>query len=73
MRKLLDRLVHIERDVMHTQAYGCWLCLHVGGTAIFFGRRKGYALRLELFTPLHRWRLSWRAALGMRKARRVSI
>lgn len=72
MKKLLDRLVHIKRDVMYTQAYGCWLCLQVGSTAIFLGRRDGYALRLELFTPLHKWRLSWRAALVPQRRGRVS-
>lgn len=72
MKSLIERYLHIKRDVLYTQAYGCWLCLHVGSTAVFIGRRKGNAVRLELFTPLHKWRLSWRAALGMRKPRRVT-
>ena len=55
--------IHVKRDVLYTQAFGCWFCLQLGSTAIYVGRRNGYAIRLEAFTPLHRWRLSWRAAL----------
>lgn len=62
-------MVHVKRDVLSTQAFGCWLCLHVGSTAIYFGRRDGYAVRLELFTPLHKWRLSWRGAFRPHKPR----
>lgn len=54
----MSNFICIKRDVMYTQAYGCWLCLHVGATAIFLGRREGNGARLELFTPLHRIRLS---------------
>lgn len=52
-------MFEIKRDVAYTQAYGCRFCLHVGGTAIFIGRKKnGRGPRLELFTDLHRFRWS---------------
>lgn len=44
---LLARVAHhqivmpfltISRDVQHTQSKGCWLCIHAGYTAIYFGR-----------------------------------
>lgn len=69
----LGKYLHIKRNVMATQAYGCWLCLHIGDIAIFLGRRKGYGIRVELFTPLHKWRLSWRAAFEQRRQKRSSI
>lgn len=30
--------ITIARDVEHTQSKGCWLCIHVGFTAIYFHR-----------------------------------
>lgn len=52
------RLIHIKRNVASTQAYGAWLCLHIGTVAIFLGSRNGHALRIELFTPFHRFRMA---------------
>jgi hypothetical protein len=57
MRGLLP--VSVQRDVAYTQAKGCCLCLHVWTWAIYFGRRaSGRGPRLELLTPLHRFRWS---------------
>lgn len=45
----------VKRGVAYTQAYGCRFCLHVGGTAVFFGSRTdGSGPRLEICTP-YRW------------------
>lgn len=52
-------MIHIHRDVTYTQAKGCLFCLHVGSVAVYFGTTKnGRGPRLELFTPLHRFRWS---------------
>ena len=32
------KIVTIHRDVSHTQSKGCWLCIHMGYTAVFFHR-----------------------------------
>ena len=55
----------IYRDIEYIQAANCHLCLHIGTTAYIWGRRagKGCGLRIELFTPLHKLRISpWRPA-----------
>ena len=53
------RLLSIKTNVASLQAYGCKVCLHIGSVAFIIGQRKGDCLfRLELFTPLHRWRIS---------------
>ena len=47
--------IEIERNVSHTQAYGCRFCLHVGYTAIYFGRMTGgRGPILQIMTPF-RW------------------
>jgi hypothetical protein len=52
-------MIQIHRDVASTQAYGCRFCLHTGSIAVYFGRMTGgRGPRLELFTPLHRFRWS---------------
>ena len=52
-------MIEVRRDVVVTQAYGCRFCLHVGGTAFFFGFvRGGRGPRLEICTPLHWFRWS---------------
>lgn len=54
----------ILRNTSYIQAHNCHLCLHIGTTAYIFGNRKGGSgLRLEIFTPDHKFRLSpWRGA-----------
>lgn len=51
-------MFQIVTNVLSTQAYGCQFCLHIGSVALMFGRRDCHARRLELFTPLHRFRYS---------------
>jgi hypothetical protein len=52
-------MIEIKTKTASTQAYGCWFCLHIFSTAIYFGSGvKGRGPRLELFTPLHRFRWS---------------
>ena len=52
-------MIRLLRDVSYTQAYGCRFCLHIGGTAVLFGRKSnGRGPRLELFTDSHRFRWS---------------
>jgi hypothetical protein len=54
----------IMHNTAHAQAANCHLCLHIGTTAIFFGERKGkgYGLRIEILTPMQKFRISpWRA------------
>jgi len=49
----------IKTNVASLQAKNCIFCLHIGSVALCFGRRKGDCLcRIELFTPLQRWRIS---------------
>jgi hypothetical protein len=50
--------VTVCHNVAYTQAYGCRFCLHICRTAFFFGRKKGYAARLEIFTLRHWFRYS---------------
>ena len=48
-------MIEFKRNVAYTQGRGCRFCLHIGGTAVYFGRRaNGSGARLELFTPT-RW------------------
>ena len=48
-------IMRIERDTVHTQAYGCRFCLHVGYTAMYFGRMAGgRGPMLQIMTPF-RW------------------
>ena len=60
-----DRLLKVKTRVMAAQARSCWGCLHVGEWAFFIWvtNKRDYGWRLELFTPLHRFRWhrgSWR-------------
>lgn len=52
--------VEIKRNVMATQAAACWGCIHVGSVAVYLGftLRRVAGWRLEILTPLHRFR--WR-------------
>ena len=46
--------------IAYAQANNCLLCLHIGRTAVYFGWVPGLVgLRVELFTPLCRFRVSW--------------
>ena len=59
MAKFMD----IERGWDYVQAANCLLCIHIGRTAIFFGAGVGgYGARLELFTPMQRFRFRKRIA-----------
>lgn len=51
-------MIEVKRGVYATQARCCWGCLQVGMTAVYLGfmPRRDYGWRLELFTPLHRFR-----------------
>lgn len=56
-----NRIVIVQRNVASTQAKGTLFCLHVGGTAIHFFnslKRADCRWRLELFTPMRRFRWS---------------
>lgn len=61
------RWLTIRTGVEYTQGYGCWLCLHVGSTVFYVGRREGDSLRLELFTPLERFRVAGPINRGIRR------
>ena len=51
--------MRIVKNVEYLQAKNCRLCIHVGLTAFIFGEGwKGKATRVEIFTPLHRFRFS---------------
>jgi len=50
-------IMAIKRNVMYTQAKGCWFCLHVGDIAIYVGRAL-HGRRLEFLTSFHRFRWS---------------
>lgn len=52
-------MIEVQRNVVYTQARNCRFCLHVGGTAVYFGRRPGWGARLELLTPRRWFRWSW--------------
>lgn len=43
----------IRRNIIHTQTKNCTLCLHIGTTAIYFGKgKKDYSgAYLRIFTP----------------------
>jgi hypothetical protein len=46
-------------NVAYIQPRGHMLCLHVGSWVVLFGPNRDHAtVRLELFTPFHRFRLS---------------
>lgn len=52
--------IQVARDIMSTQTKGCLFCLHVGATAFYIGSKKeGSGARLELFTPMRKFRFSW--------------
>lgn len=54
------KLLEIRRDVMSVQGYGVPLCIQFGSTAFYLGRwrnRPG-GWRIEILTPLHRFRIS---------------
>jgi len=51
--------MHMKTDVLYTQAGNCQLCIQIGSTAFYFGKRKGVGRRLELFTPRRLFRWSW--------------
>jgi hypothetical protein len=49
----------IKTNVASLQAKNCIFCLHIGSVALCFGSHNGDCLcRIELFTPLHRCRIS---------------
>lgn len=59
----MGKFIQIDRDCAYAQAANCLLCIHVGGTAIFIGGGAGgYGARLELFTPMRRFRFRKRIA-----------
>lgn len=59
----------VRSAVAYTQAFGCRLCLHVGSIAFFFGRKRdGRGPRIEVLTPLHKFRYS----RGYRDVRKVA-
>jgi len=51
-------LIETKRGVYATQAGACWGCLHVGWWAFYIWPtlRRHAGWRLEVLTPLHRWR-----------------
>lgn len=51
-------MLEFRRNVASTQAKGCFGCLHVGEVAVYIwpGFPVAYGWRLELLTPLHRFR-----------------
>lgn len=51
--------MNIVTGIEYIQPRGRMFCLHVGSVAVLFGPKRDTAVaRLELFTPLHRFRLS---------------
>jgi hypothetical protein len=50
--------MRIKTNVAYTQAKNCSLCLHVGSIAIMIGKGKLFRKRLELFTPMQKFRWS---------------
>lgn len=56
---VLMRLFNYQTNVEYTQAWGCRLCVHIGGLALYFGRKKnGRGPRIEIMTTLHWFRYS---------------
>lgn len=48
----------IYKDTAYMQAANCWLCLHIGSTALVVGRwLGGYGMRIEIATPEQRFRI----------------
>jgi hypothetical protein len=47
-------------DVLHSQAYGCWLYIQLGGRAWYFGSLMPFGVRFEL-RPERSWlpRIRW--------------
>lgn len=62
------KLISIHKNVQHIQSKGCWLCIHIGLTAIFFHRPRlpkrwdGWqGMRIEINSGLRgRYRFSLR-------------
>ncbi len=50
--------IAFSTDVLSTTAQGCFLCIHIGTVAIYFGGWAWPGHRLELFTPLRRFRFT---------------
>lgn len=55
----MHRWFHLKANVEYTQAYGCWLCLHVLEWALFIGSGvRGRGPRIEVCTPRYWFRFS---------------
>jgi len=65
--------IRVQRNVAYVIPRNCWLCLHVGTTAIYFGSREIPGVtprRLELFTPWQRFRWTTPRCVEKRKAQK---
>ena len=53
-------MIHIDTGIYHSQAYGCWLLIHIGSLAMHITGRhqKPCLIRFELFTPARWFRFS---------------
>lgn len=60
-------LLEIRRGIEYSQAFGCLACLQIGTVALFLGRyRADCLLRIELLTPIHRFRIAGRLGRALR-------
>jgi len=63
----------LQTNVASTQAANCIFCFHIWSIALLIGRRHGPCYcRIELFTPLHLWRISksrWKVATANNSVR----
>ena len=54
--------MEIKKNIAVTQAKYVTLCLHIRTTAFYWGKSKR-GVRIEIFTPEHIFRISWRKFL----------
>lgn len=69
-------MIRVARHVMYVVPRNCWLCVHVGTTAIYIGDRESTGTtprRLELFTPRHAFRWTTPRGVAKRRALREAI
>ena len=54
----MSRLLETRCNVFSTQAKSCWGCLHIGMRVFYIWTtlRREYGWRLEILTPLRRFR-----------------
>lgn len=65
-------MLALHRNVSLMQAANCWLCLHIGSTALVVGRwPAGYGMRIEIATDYARFRVRLPISEAADKRRRA--